>query len=43
MGMPVGEAIVILEELKPSTQEQPEVGGPPKSTAAKSLLEYTNG
>ena len=43
MGMPLGEAIVIFEELRPSRQERPEVGEPPKTVTAKSLLEYTNG
>ena len=42
MGMPLGEAIVIFEELRPSPQEKPEAGGPSKTVAPKSLLEYTS-
>ena len=42
MGMPLGEAIVIFEELRPLPKEKPEAAEPSKTVAAKSLLEYTN-
>jgi hypothetical protein len=40
MGMPLGEAIIILEELRPSSK--PEAASFVKSGAAKSLLDYAS-
>jgi hypothetical protein len=43
MGMPLGEAIVILEELRPASKDQPAAGIGDKPSTAKSLLDYSNG
>jgi len=43
MGMPLGEAIVILEELRPMSRHQPEAGTGDKPPAGKSLLDYSDG
>jgi len=43
MGLPLGEAIVILEELRPASKDQPAAGIGDKPSAAKSLLDYSNG
>ena len=40
MGMPLGEAIVILEELRPSSKEVPETEAKAKAVTGKSLLDY---
>lgn len=42
MGIPLGEAIMILEELRPASKSQPvaESGAKP---SAKSLLDYSTG
>ena len=42
MGMPLGEAIIILEELRPSSKPEPEVPLGVKTGAAKSLLDYAS-
>ena len=43
MGMPLGEAIIILEELRPTSRDRPAAGLGAKPSAAKSLLDYSNG
>jgi hypothetical protein len=43
MGIPLGEAIMILEELRPTPRSQPAPGPGAKRPAAKSLLDYSNG
>ena len=40
MGMPHGEAIVILEELRPSSKGMPEDESKAKAATSKSLLDY---
>jgi len=40
MGMPLGEAIVILEELRPSLKGAPETEAKAKAATGKSLLDY---
>jgi hypothetical protein len=40
MGVPLGEAIVILEELRPSSKGVTEVESKTKAPAGKSLLDY---
>jgi len=40
MGMPLGEAIVILEELRPSSKGAPEDESKAKAPTGKSLLDY---
>lgn len=40
MGVPLGEAIVILEELRPSSEGAPEDESKAKAPAGKSLLDY---
>jgi len=42
MGIPLGEAIIILEELRPTPKGQL-VPGPGAKRPAKSLLDYSNG
>jgi len=42
MGMPLGEAIIILEELRPSSKPEPELTSGAKTGAAKSLLDYAS-
>jgi len=42
MGIPLGEAIMILEELRPASKIQPATGNGGKPPAAKSLLDYSN-
>jgi hypothetical protein len=41
MGIPLGEAIVILEELRPSSKGLPEDESKVKAPTAKSLLDYS--
>jgi len=41
MGIPLGEAIVILEELKPTSKVKPEMT-PGVKPSPKSLLDYTS-
>jgi len=43
MGMPLGEAIILLEELRPASRVQPATAVGAKPSAAKSLLDYSNG
>jgi len=43
MGMPLGEAIIILEELRPASKTQTTTGTEGKPLAVKSLLDYSNG
>ena len=43
MGMPLGEAILILEELRPASKTQTATGIEGKPLAGKSLLDYSNG
>ncbi len=43
MGIPLGEAITILGELRPASIEPPAAGTAGKPPAAKSLLDYSNG
>jgi len=43
MGIPLGESIVILEELRPGSKSQPVAGTEGKLPAAKSLLDYSTG
>ena len=40
MGMPLGEAIMILEELRPSSEGAPEEESKAKAPTGKSLLDY---
>jgi hypothetical protein len=40
MGMPLGEALVILEELRPSSKVAPEDESKAKPTSIKNLLDY---
>ena len=40
MGMPLCEAIMILEELRPSSKVAPEDESKAKTTTSKSLLDY---
>ena len=40
MGMPLGEAIIILEELRPSSKEPTETEAKAKAVTGKSLLDY---
>jgi len=42
MGIPLGESIVILEELRPTSKAQPETGSGAKPGAAKSILDYSS-
>jgi len=42
-GIPLGEAIIILEELRPSPKGQLVSGPGAKPPATKSLLDYSNG
>jgi hypothetical protein len=41
MGIPLGEAIVILEELRPTSKEVPEDESKTKVVTGKSLLDYS--
>lgn len=41
MGMPLGEGIVILEELRPMPKSEQEPTSRTRTAAAKSLLDYT--
>ena len=43
MGIPLGEAIIILEELRPVSRGQPATATGGKPSAAKSLLDYSSG
>jgi len=43
MGIPLGESIVILEELRPASKTRPEAGSGAKATTAKSILDYSSG
>ncbi len=40
MGMPLGEATIILEELRPSSKEPTETEAKAKAATGKSLLDY---
>jgi hypothetical protein len=40
MGMPFGEAIVILEELRPSSKGAPQKDADTKTVTGKSILDY---
>jgi hypothetical protein len=42
LNIPLGEAIVILEELRPATEAEAEAGFGSKAEKPKSLLDYTN-
>jgi len=43
MGIPLGEAVIILEELRPTPKGQVVTGLGAKPSAAKSLLDYSSG
>lgn len=43
MGMPLGEAIIILEELRPTSKTQAVAGIEERPAEEKSLLDYSNG
>ena len=43
MGIPLGEAIIILEELRPVSRGQPATATGGKPSPAKSLLDYSSG
>ena len=40
MGIPFGEAIIILEELRPASKQEANLASRVKAPAAKSLLDY---
>ena len=43
MGIPLGEAIIILEELRPTSRGQPATATGGKPSPVKSLLDYSSG
>jgi len=43
MGIPLGEAIIILEEVRPTSKDRLVSGPGAKPPATKSLLDYSNG
>jgi len=43
MGIPLGEAIIILQELRPASKAHPAAAIGAKPSAAKSLLDYSSG
>jgi hypothetical protein len=42
MGIPLGEAIIILEELRPVSKAEPKAASGVKTEAVKSLLDYAS-
>jgi hypothetical protein len=43
MDIPLGEAIIILEEVRPVSRGEPATAAGGKPSAAKSLLDYSSG